>query len=71
MVPESVLGWRRLLLGGFVAAVAELAELAALWQGDVTWKSSFSHCNSTCRRLTVTSSRKMSLRGCRPTEVSG
>jgi hypothetical protein len=35
MVPESVLGWRRLLLGGFVAAVAELTELAALWPGDV------------------------------------
>jgi hypothetical protein len=29
MVPESVLGYRRLLLGGFVAAVAELTELAA------------------------------------------
>jgi hypothetical protein len=71
MVPESVLGYRRLLLGGFVAAVAELTELAALWPGDVTWKSSFSHRNSTCRRLTVTSSRKLSLRGCRPTEVTG
>src|SRR4029077_15474302 len=34
-------------------------------------KSCFSHRNSTCRRLTVTSSRKMSLRGCRPTEVTG
>ena len=56
---------------GFVAAVAELTELAALWLGDVTWKSSFSHRNSMCRRLTVTSSRKMSLRGCRPTEVTG
>src|SRR4051812_17133283 len=35
MVPESVLGWRRLLLGGFVASVAALTELAALWPGDV------------------------------------
>jgi acyl-coenzyme A synthetase/AMP-(fatty) acid ligase len=29
MVPESVLGQRRLLLEGFVASVAELTELAA------------------------------------------
>jgi hypothetical protein len=35
MVPESVLGQRRLLLGGFVGSVAALAELAALWPGDV------------------------------------
>ena len=35
MVPESVLGQRRLLLGGFVAAVAALTELAALRPGDV------------------------------------
>ena len=35
MVPESVLGWRRLLLWGFVASVAALTELAALWPGDV------------------------------------
>jgi hypothetical protein len=35
MVPASVLGWRRLLLGGFVASVAAPTELAALWPGDV------------------------------------
>jgi hypothetical protein len=35
MVPESVPAYRRLLLGGFVASVAALTELAALWPGDV------------------------------------
>ena len=35
MVPESVLGQTRLLLGGFVASVAALTELAALRPGDV------------------------------------
>jgi hypothetical protein len=35
VVPESVLGWRRLRLGGFAASVAALTELAALRPGDV------------------------------------
>src|SRR5258708_27018995 len=34
MLPESVLGQRRLLLGGFVASVAALTALAALPPGD-------------------------------------
>src|SRR3984893_8479867 len=38
---------------------------------STTWNSSFSRRSSACRRLTVTSSRKMSLPGCRPTDVTG
>ena len=35
MLPEAVLGQSRRLRGGFVASVAALTELAALWPGDV------------------------------------
>ena len=38
---------------------------------STTWSSSFSHLNSAWRRLTGTSSRKISLAGCRPADVTG
>ena len=57
--------------GGFVAAVAELTELAALWPGDVVVEIVLLPPQLHVPAATVTSSRKMSLRGCRPTEVSG
>jgi hypothetical protein len=71
MVPESVLGQRRLLPGGLVAAVAAPTELAAPWPGDVVVEIILLPPQLHVPAAHGDVVEKIWLRGCRPTELTG
>jgi len=66
MVPESVLDGGASSWGLVVVGPSRHLQRSRHCCRRRVVESSFSHRNSTCLRLTVTSPRKLSLRGCRP-----